>query len=76
MATQTQASPLSVPRLLAVVPACRRVQLLDRFPGIDAGTLQEPVNVAKATLAVLMLPPERVIAAITVLPMRESSCHE
>lgn len=47
--------------------------LLDRFPDIDADTLQEPVNVAKAILSVLMLPPESVIAEITVLPMRESS---
>lgn len=30
MTTQTQASPLSVPRVSVVVPTCRRVQLLER----------------------------------------------
>lgn len=47
--------------------------LLDRFPDIDVATLQDPAHVAQAIKSVLMLPPETVIAEITVLPMRESS---
>lgn len=47
--------------------------LLDRFPDIDVATLQDPANVAQAIQSVLLLPPETVIAEITVLPMRESS---
>jgi NAD(P)-dependent dehydrogenase (short-subunit alcohol dehydrogenase family) len=47
--------------------------LLDRFPDIDIGTLQEPANVARAVKSVLLLPDETVVAEITVLPMRETS---
>ncbi len=47
--------------------------LLDRFPDIDTDTLQDPMNVAQAIESLLMLPPESVIAEITVLPMQESS---
>ncbi|MBV8634652.1 MAG: SDR family oxidoreductase [Burkholderiaceae bacterium] len=47
--------------------------LLDRFPDIDLGTLQNPANVAQAVMSLLMLPEETVIAELTVLPMRETS---
>ena len=47
--------------------------LLDRFPEIDVNTLQDPVNVAKAVKAVLLLPEQTVIPEIMVLPMQESS---
>jgi NAD(P)-dependent dehydrogenase (short-subunit alcohol dehydrogenase family) len=47
--------------------------LLDRFPDIDAGALQQPATVAAAIRAVLLLPQESVVAEITVLPMRETS---
>lgn len=47
--------------------------LLDRFPGIDTGTLQEPANVAGAIKSLLLMPDDSVVAEITVLPMRESS---
>lgn len=47
--------------------------LLDRFPDIDVNTLQDPVNVAKAVKAVLLLPEQTVIPEIMVLPMQESS---
>jgi len=47
--------------------------LLDRFPDIDASTLQDPVNVAKAVKSVLLLPEQTVIPEIMVLPMQESS---
>lgn len=47
--------------------------LLDRFPDIDADTLQEPDTVAAAIRSVLLLPRESVVAEIMVLPMRETS---
>jgi NAD(P)-dependent dehydrogenase (short-subunit alcohol dehydrogenase family) len=47
--------------------------LLDRFPDIDAGVLQDPVNVAKTVRFLLTLPEESVIPEVLVIPMRESS---
>jgi NAD(P)-dependent dehydrogenase (short-subunit alcohol dehydrogenase family) len=47
--------------------------LLERFPGIDTGALQEPATVAAAIRSVLLLPQESVVAELTVLPMRETS---
>jgi NAD(P)-dependent dehydrogenase (short-subunit alcohol dehydrogenase family) len=47
--------------------------LLDRFPGIDEGLLQDPMNVARAIRFVLTQPPETVIPEVMVLPMKETS---
>lgn len=47
--------------------------LLERFPDLDPGLLQDPQNVADTVRYVLSLPPESVVAEITVLPMRETS---
>lgn len=47
--------------------------LLDRFPDIDAGTLQDPANVARAVRFVLTQPPETVVPEVMVLPMKETS---
>jgi NAD(P)-dependent dehydrogenase (short-subunit alcohol dehydrogenase family) len=47
--------------------------LLDRFPDIDPGLLQDPMNVAHAVRYVLTQPDETVIPEMTVLPMRETS---
>lgn len=47
--------------------------LLDRFPGIDTQTLQDPVNVAEAVGFVLAMPRGTVIAEIMVLPDGETS---
>lgn len=47
--------------------------LLDRFPDLDPGLLQDPANVAETVRYLLTLPPETVIAEIMVLPMRETS---
>ena len=47
--------------------------LLDRFPDIDVGTLQDPANVARAVRFVICQPTETVIPEIMVLPMRETS---
>jgi NAD(P)-dependent dehydrogenase (short-subunit alcohol dehydrogenase family) len=47
--------------------------LLDRFPDIDPGVLQDPANVAKTVRSPLTLPEESVIPEVMVIPMRESS---
>jgi NAD(P)-dependent dehydrogenase (short-subunit alcohol dehydrogenase family) len=61
-------------RVTAVVAGGMRTPfLLDRFPDLDPGALQDPVNVAEAIRSVLLLPEDTVIAELTVLPMRETS---
>ena len=47
--------------------------LLERFPDIDPGVLQDPVNVAKTVRFLLTLPDESVIPEVMVIPMRETS---
>lgn len=47
--------------------------LLDRFPDIDPGVLQDPAHVAAAVKFILTQPEETVIPEIMVIPMRESS---
>lgn len=47
--------------------------LLDRFPDIDPGVLQDPANVAATIRFLLSMPEESVIPEIMVIPMRESS---
>ena len=47
--------------------------LLDRFPDIDPGVLQDPANVAKTVRWLLTLPDESVIPEVMVIPMREGS---
>ncbi len=47
--------------------------LLDRFPDIDVGTLQDPANVARAVRFILTQPPETVVPEVMVLPMKETS---
>jgi NAD(P)-dependent dehydrogenase (short-subunit alcohol dehydrogenase family) len=47
--------------------------LLDRFPDIDPGVLQDPANVAATIRFLLSLPDETVIPEVMVIPMRESS---
>lgn len=47
--------------------------LLDRFPDIDPGLLQDPKNVAETVRFVLCQPEGTVIPEIMVLPMKETS---
>jgi NAD(P)-dependent dehydrogenase (short-subunit alcohol dehydrogenase family) len=61
-------------RVTAVIAGGMRTPfLLDRFPDLDPGTLQDPANVAQAIRSVLLLPPATVVAELTVLPMQETS---
>ncbi|MDB5922609.1 MAG: hypothetical protein JWN13_1545 [Betaproteobacteria bacterium] len=47
--------------------------LLDRFPDIDPGVLQNPEDVAAAIVSVLAVGGSSVVPELTVIPMRESS---
>jgi NAD(P)-dependent dehydrogenase (short-subunit alcohol dehydrogenase family) len=47
--------------------------LLERFPDIDPGVLQDPRNVAATVRFLLNQPAETVVPEIMVLPMRETS---
>jgi short-subunit dehydrogenase len=61
-------------KVTAVVAGGMRTPfLLDRFPDIDLGLLQEPRNVAETIRFVLTQPEGTVIPEVTVLPMRETS---
>jgi NAD(P)-dependent dehydrogenase (short-subunit alcohol dehydrogenase family) len=61
-------------KVTAVVSGGMRTPfLLDRFPDIDTGTLQDPRNVAETVRFVLLQPEETVIPEVMVLPMRETS---
>jgi NAD(P)-dependent dehydrogenase (short-subunit alcohol dehydrogenase family) len=61
-------------KVTAVVAGGMRTPfLLDRFPDIDLGLLQDPRNVAETIRFVLSQPEGTVIPEVTVLPMRETS---
>ena len=61
-------------RVTAVIAGGMRTPfLLDRFPDLDADSLQDPADVAEAIHSVLVLPPTTVVAELTVLPLRETS---
>lgn len=61
-------------KVTAVVSGGMRTPfLLDRFPDIDLGNLQDPKNVAETVRFVLTLPAESVIPEVMVLPLRETS---
>ena len=61
-------------RVSAVIAGGMRTPfLLERFPDLDPGVLQDPANVAKTVRYLLTLPAESVIPEVMVIPMRESS---
>ena len=61
-------------RVSAVIAGGMRTPfLLDRFPDIDPGVLQDPANVARAVRFVLTQPPGTVIPEVMVLPEKEGS---
>jgi NAD(P)-dependent dehydrogenase (short-subunit alcohol dehydrogenase family) len=61
-------------KVTAVIAGGMRTRfLLDRFPDLDPGVLQDPANVARAVLFALTQPDETVVPELTVIPMRETS---
>ena len=65
--------PLGIKVTAVVAGGMRTPFLLERFPDIDPGLLQDPRNVAETVRFVLTQPEETVIPEIMVLPMRETS---
>ncbi|WP_019140411.1 SDR family oxidoreductase [Noviherbaspirillum massiliense] len=72
-ALHAELRPHNIKVTAVIAGGMRTPFLLDRFPDIDPGVLQDPMNVAQAVQSLLLLPPETVIPEITVLPMRETS---
>ncbi len=61
-------------KVTAVIPGGMKTPfLLERFPDIDIGTLQDPENVAEAIFEALSFPPQSNIAEVMILPMKETS---
>lgn len=72
-ALHAELRPQGIKVSAVVAGGMRTPFLLDRFPDIDPGVLQDPLNVARTVRFVLMQPEETVVPEITVLPMRETS---
>lgn len=72
-ALHTEARPHNVKVTAVVSGGMRTPFLLERFPDLDPGLLQDPRNVAETIRFVLTQPDETVIPEVLVLPMRETS---
>jgi NAD(P)-dependent dehydrogenase (short-subunit alcohol dehydrogenase family) len=72
-ALHVEARPHNVKVTAVVVGGMKTPFLLDRFPDIDASTLQDPMNVARTIEFILLQPEETVLPEVMVLPMRETS---
>jgi NAD(P)-dependent dehydrogenase (short-subunit alcohol dehydrogenase family) len=72
-ALHVEARPCNIKVSALVVGGMRTPFLLERFPDIDAETLQDPANVAETVRFMLCQPAETVLPEVMVLPMRETS---
>jgi NAD(P)-dependent dehydrogenase (short-subunit alcohol dehydrogenase family) len=72
-ALHVEARPHRIKVTAVVAGGMRTPFLLDRFPDLDPGVLQDPANVAETVRFVLTQPDETVIPEVMVLPMRETS---
>ena len=72
-ALHVEARPHQVKVTAVVSGGMRTPFLLDRFPDIDVGTLQNLANVAETVRCILQLPAETVVPELMVIPMRETS---
>jgi NAD(P)-dependent dehydrogenase (short-subunit alcohol dehydrogenase family) len=72
-ALHVEARPHNVKVTAVVAGGMRTPFLLDRFPDLDPGVLQDPANVAETIRFVLSQPDETVIPEVMVIPMRETS---
>jgi NAD(P)-dependent dehydrogenase (short-subunit alcohol dehydrogenase family) len=72
-ALHAELRPQGIKVTAVVAGGMRTPFLLDRFPDIDPGVLQDPINVACAVRFALTQPDETVVPELTVLPMRETS---
>lgn len=72
-ALHTEGRKAGVKVTAVIAGGMRTPFLLERFPDLDPGLLQDPRNVAETIRFVLEQPAETVIPEVTVLPMRETS---
>jgi NAD(P)-dependent dehydrogenase (short-subunit alcohol dehydrogenase family) len=72
-ALHVEGRPHGVKVTAVIAGGMRTPFLLERFPDLDPGLLQDARHVAEAVAFVLTQPHETVVPEITVLPMRETS---
>jgi NAD(P)-dependent dehydrogenase (short-subunit alcohol dehydrogenase family) len=72
-ALHVEGRPHGVKVTAVIAGGMRTPFLLERFPDLDPGVLQDPRHVANTVGFVLTQPEETVVPEITVLPMRETS---
>jgi NAD(P)-dependent dehydrogenase (short-subunit alcohol dehydrogenase family) len=72
-ALHVEGRPHGVKVTAVIAGGMRTPFLLDRFPDLDPGVLQDAASVAASVLFVLGQPDDTVVPEITVLPMRETS---
>jgi NAD(P)-dependent dehydrogenase (short-subunit alcohol dehydrogenase family) len=72
-ALHAELRPRGIKVTAVVAGGMRTPFLLDRFPDLDPGLLQDPAHVADTIVYLLAMPGESVIPEVMVLPMRESS---
>ncbi|HEX2052062.1 MAG TPA: SDR family oxidoreductase [Actinomycetota bacterium] len=72
-ALHAEARPAGVKVTAVVAGGMRTPFLLERFPELDPGVLQDPRNVARTVRFVLTQPAETVVPEVMVIPMGETS---
>lgn len=72
-ALHVEARPHNIKVTAVISGGMRTPFLLDRFPDLDPGVLQDPRNVAETIRFVLSQPDETVIPEVMVIPMKETS---
>jgi NAD(P)-dependent dehydrogenase (short-subunit alcohol dehydrogenase family) len=72
-ALHVEGRPHGIKVTAVIAGGMRTPFLLERFPDLDPGLLQDPANVAATVRFVLMQPEETVVPEVMVLPMRETS---
>jgi NAD(P)-dependent dehydrogenase (short-subunit alcohol dehydrogenase family) len=72
-ALHVEGRPHGVKVTAVIAGGMRTPFLLERFPDLDPGVLQDAGNVAATVVFILTQPAETVVPEVTVLPMRETS---
>lgn len=72
-ALHAELRPFGIKVSAVIAGGMRTPFLLDRFPDIEKNLLQDPAVVAATVVHLLTLPPESVVAEVSVLPMGELS---
>ena len=72
-ALHAELRPAGIKVMAVIAGGMQTPFLLERFPGIDRSTLQDPANVALAICELLQMPAGTVMPEVTILPMGETS---